>query len=236
MRKFALAATIALGVAAVAAPSEARPWNDARLKLEVPNSGNWTVRQESYQQTADRSYIEADAPDDDCAFYSTAAQVANASVARSAISEDARFTPQYLQQVAGMFPRVVGPNATVTANTVDTSGAWPIRRVSYRSGERVSHVAIQWRPGAQLIAACARYEGADSQPSRYDSIFRSIGHPNDATWLTEAQNASANAAAQAEQAAQEQAAREAAAAEQAEEQSNQRPERDRRDRRLGRRD
>jgi hypothetical protein len=229
MRKLALAASIALGVAAIATPSMARPWNDARMKLEVPNSGGWNVRQESYQTTSDRSYIEADAPDDDCAFYSTTAQVANASVARSAITEDERFTPEYLQGVAAMFPRVVGPNATVTANTVDTSGDWPIRRISFRSGDRVSHAAVQWRPGAQLIAACARYEGADSQASRYDSIFRSIGHPNDATWLAEAQNA-ASAAAAAEQAAQ------AAAAAEQEQDSNEPPPRDRRDRRLGRRD
>jgi len=232
MRTLALAAIFAVGVAA---PAFAAPWADARLKFETPGS-NWTVRQETYQSTSDRSYIEADAPDDDCAFYSTAAQVANATVARSAISEDARFTPQYLQQVAAMFPRVVGPNATVTANTVDTAGAWPIRRISYRSGERVSHVAIQWRPGVQLIAACARYEGAASEPSRYDAIFRSIGHPNDATW---AQEATAGAAAQQAQAAENAAQAEANAAAEAEnervrEQNADTERQERRERRGGR--
>ncbi len=211
MRKFALAATIALGVAAIAAPSMARPWSDARLKFELPNSGGWNVRQA--QSPGDRTFVQVDAPDDDCAFYSTNAQIANATVARSAISEDSRFTPEYLQQVAGMFPDIVGPNATVTASTVDSVGAWPIRRVSYRSGDRVSHVAIQWRPGVQLIAGCARYQGAASEPTRYDAIFRSVGHPNDATWLQEAASGAAAQQAHQAQEAATQSANEATAAE-----------------------
>lgn len=230
MRKLALAATIALGVVAIASPSLARPWADARLQLEVPASGNWTVVDGSHQTTPDRSYVEIAAPDDDCAFYSANAQIANASVARTAMSEDARFSPQYLQQVATMFPRIVPAGATVTSNTVDTSGAWPIRRISYRAGDQVAHAAIQWRPGLQLISACARYQGAASEASRYDAIFRSVAHPNDATWLAEAQSAAAQP-----QAAPAPAPEPAQAAEE-EQQQNQRPERDRRDRRLGRRD
>jgi hypothetical protein len=42
---------------------------------------------------------------------------------------------------------------------------------------------------------CARYQGAASNSSRYDAIFRSIGHPNDAAWLAEAQSTAAAPAA-----------------------------------------
>lgn len=216
MRKLALAATIALGVTALAAPSLARPWADARLQMEVPNGGGWSVVDGSHQNQADRSYVETAAPDDDCAFYSTNAQIANAAVARSAISEEARFTPQYLTQVAGMFPTLLPASAgapTVTSNTVETSGPWPIRRVSYRAGERVAHAAIQWRPGLQLISMCARYQGEASEASRYDAIFRSVSHPNDATWLTEAQSQSAATAAAQQQAADVAAANAATEAE-----------------------
>jgi len=213
MRKFALAATIALGVAAIATPSSARPWGDDRLMIDVP--GGWTIVDGSHRRLDDRSYIEIAAPDDDCAFFSTNAQIANAAVARSAISEDDRFPAAYLAQVAGMFPTLIPGAATVTANSIDTSGAWPIRRLSYRAGDRVAHAAIQWRPGLQLIAMCARYQGADSQASRYDAIFRSVAHPNDATWLTEAQAQSQASAAQAAQATETEAANAAAEAENA---------------------
>lgn len=235
MRKLALAASVALAVAAIAGPALARPWNDPRMTMDVPNG--YTVVDGSHQQQANRTYVETAAPDDDCAFWSTDAQIANANVARTAISDEARFPASYLTQVAGMFPRIVPAGATVTSNTMDTSGAWPIRRVTYSGGGKTAHVAIQWRPNLQLIAACTRYEGAESQSSRYDAIFRSIGHPNDATWLTEAQS---QATAQT---AQQQAAAEAAAQQQAQEQQaqeqqqqQQQPQRDRRDRRLGRRD
>jgi hypothetical protein len=209
MRKLALAATIVLGVAAIAAPSLARPWADARLVMDIPNAGQWDVVPNTYQSRPDRSYLETAAPDDDCAFYSTDAQIANAALARTAITEDARFPPQYLAQVAGLFPMLLPESAgaaTVTSNVVETSGPWPIRRLTYRAGDRVTHAAIQWRPGLQLIAMCARYQGAESESSRYDAIFRSIGHPNDAAWLEEARQQSQANAAQA-------AANEAAAAE-----------------------
>jgi len=236
MRKLALAATIALSVAAIAAPALARPWADPRMQMEVPNGGGWSVVDGSHQTAADRSYVETAAPDDDCAFYSTDAQIANATVARTAISEDARFPPQYLQQVAGMFPRIVPAGAAVTSNTVDTSGPWPIRRITYSAGAQVAHVAVQWRPGLQLIAACARYQNEASEASRYDAIFRSIGHPNDAVW---AQEATAGAAAQQAQAAQNAAQAEANAAAEAENarvrEANEEVERqDRRERRGGR--
>jgi hypothetical protein len=195
MRKLALAATIALAAAAFAAPSLARPWTDARLVMEIPNSGGWSEVDGSRQSVQDRVYVETAAPDDDCAFYSVAAQIANAAVARSAITEDSRFTPEYLQQVATMFPRITPEGATVSEQTMDMSGPWPIRRVTFRAGDSVSHAAIQWRPGLQLIAMCARYQGAASNSSRYDAIFRSIGHPNDAAWLAEAQNTAAAPAA-----------------------------------------
>ncbi len=231
MRKLALAATIALGVVAIASPSMARPWADARLQMDVPGGG-WSVVDGSHQTTADRSYVETAAPDDDCAFYSANAQIANAHLARTAISDDARFTPEYLQQLAGMFPRIIPTGATVTSNTMDTSGAWPIRRITYSAGERNAHVAVQWRPGMQLIAACARYQGAESQPSRYDAIFRSVSHPNDAAWLQEAASGAAQQQAQQSQHAQQAAQEEARAAAEAERESAE--EQDRRSRRRER--
>ncbi|MCR6646441.1 MAG: hypothetical protein NVV62_18955 [Terricaulis sp.] len=185
MRKLALTAAIALSAAALATTASARPWNDTRLVIDVPSG--YTVVDGTHQTTADRSYVEIAAPDDDCAFYSTDAQIPNVELARSAILEETRFSNEYLGQVANMFPGLVpdGTPATVTSNTVETNGPWPIRRISYRAGDRVTHAAIQWRPGLQLIAMCSRYQGAESAPSRYDSIFRAIAHPNDATWLSE---------------------------------------------------
>lgn len=235
MRNLALAATIALGVVAIASPSMARPWADARLQMDVPGGG-WSVVDGSHQTTADRSYVETAAPDDDCAFYSANAQIANAQVARTAMSEDARFSPQYLQQVAGMFPRIIPAGATVASNTVDTSGAWPIRRITYRAGDQVAHAAIQWRPGLQLIAACARYQGAASEASRYDAIFRSIGHPNDAAWLQEAAAGATQQQQQQQESAEAQAQREAAEAEneRVREHNEQVEEQERRQRRGGR--
>lgn len=185
MRKLALIASIALGAALMAAPANARPWGDNRLQLEVPNG--WNIIEGTHQTRPDQSYVEIAAPDDDCAFYSSDAQIANASVARSAILEDSRFTPEYINQVGVMFSNIIPRGATLTANVIDNSGAWPIRRLTFTAADKVAHVAIQWRPGLQLIAGCSRYQQEASESSRYDGIFRSVKHPNDAAWLAEAQ-------------------------------------------------
>ena len=137
-----------LGRAAIASPSR-RAWADNCPALDA---GELTVVDGSHQTAADRSYVEIAAPDDDCAFYSSDAQIANATVARSAISEEARFTPEYLRQVAAMFPRIVPAGASVASNTVDTSGAWPIRTVTYRAGDQAHGIH---GAGAVLIALAA---------------------------------------------------------------------------------
>jgi hypothetical protein len=97
-----------------------------------------------------------------------------------------------------------GAPPVLVSQTVDTSGFWPVQRAELRGPTRTVYGAILARPGAEIRAFCS---GASSAAA-YDSIFASLGHPNDATWQSQASEQvserEAAAAAIAEQEAQQQ--------------------------------
>ena len=116
----------------------------------------------------------------------------------------------------------------MVSQDVDSSGFWPVQRAELSGGSRPVFGAILARPGAEIRAFCS---GSNSAAA-YDSIFASLGHPNDATWQGQATTQAAERAEQeAAAAAAEQEA--AAAAEDEEEASSEtsRPSRDLRRRR-----
>jgi len=93
-------------------------------------------------------------------------------------------------------------NATLTSQSVDTSGVWPVQRAEFGgSANGPVYAAMQSRPGVDLMAFCQARGGADAAP--FEQLFASLSHPNDATWQAEAAQAAAARAAAVEQAAQQ---------------------------------
>lgn len=96
-------------------------------------------------------------------------------------------------------------NATLTSQSVDTSGVWPVQRAEFGgSANGPVHAAMQSRPGVDLMAFCQARGGASTAP--FEQLFASLSHPNDATWQAEVAQSAAARAAAAEQAAAQQAA------------------------------
>jgi hypothetical protein len=84
---------------------------------------------------------------------------------------------------------VSGGAPTLTSQSVDTSGFWPVQRAQLASGSRVIYGMVQARPGVELRGFCS---GPDAS---YDSILNSVSHPNDQTWQAAAEAAAVAAAA-----------------------------------------
>lgn len=218
MRMLALAAVIGAGLT-VGGIASAEQWTDPNGRLTFNAPSGWRVQpRNAGAQTA----VLAFNPTNDCYFFglSNPNNTGNAASIRNAtapLSPDAWVTAA--SPVRDFFE---GSPATFVSQSVDTSGFWPVQRAELRGPSKTVYGAIIARPGAEIRAFCS---GASSA-SAYDSIFSSLGHPNDATWQGEA---NAQAAARA---AQEQAAAEAAAQQQAQQAQQQQPqgetERDRR--------
>ena len=202
MRTLALAAAIGVGLT-VGGIAFAEQWNDPNGRLTFNAPSGWRVQPRSAPgQTA----VLAFNPTNDCYFFG----VNNPASANSSANA-ARNTTAPLDQNAWVTAAAPirdffeGSPPTFVSQSVDTSGFWPVQRAELRGPSKTVYGAILVRPGTEIRAFCS---GAASA-SAYDSIFASLGHPNDATWQGQANE---QAAARA---AQEQAAAEAAAAQQA---------------------
>lgn len=200
MRMLALAAAIGVGLT-VGGIAFAEQWTDPNGRLTFNTPSGWRVQPRNAPgQTA----VLAFNPTSDCYFFgvpnpNNAGNAATTRNATAPIASDA-----WVTAAAPIRDFFEGSQPTFVSQSVDTSGFWPVQRAELRGPTKTVYGAILVRPGAEIRAFCA---GASSA-SAYDSIFASLGHPNDATWQSEA---SEQAAARA---AQEQAAAEAAATQQ----------------------
>lgn len=219
MRRIALAA--ALGVSlAMSATAHAETWTDpnGRLTFDKPSGWNLEVQGSGGSQTV----VLVFNANHDCYLFG----VPNPNTANSS-PDAARNTTTPLTPAAWMAATSSAfPNgaAQVISQSVDTSGFWPVQRAQLQGSGKTVYGAIQARPGFELRAFCAPYEGTGSA-STYEALFASVGHPNDAAWeqradeqvADRAARAAANAATEAENAAR---AAEAAAAAEARERDN----------------
>jgi hypothetical protein len=225
MRTLALAAAIGVGLT-VGGIAFAEQWNDPNGRLTFNAPAGWRVQP---RNAAGQTAVLAFNPSNDCYLFG----VANPATANSSANA-ARNTTAPLDQNAWVTAAAPirdffeGTAPTFVSSSVDTSGFWPVQRAELRGPSKTVYGAILVRPGVEIRAFCA---GAASA-SAYDPIFASLGHPNDATWQSEA-NAQA-----ADRAAQEQAAAAAAAQQQAQqaEQQQQQPGETEHDRRRRNRD
>jgi|CXWL01.1.fsa_nt_gi hypothetical protein len=193
MRRIALAAAVAgLSFAGVA---DARVWTDpaGRLTFDAPNG--WATSQERGEAPTDTfTYVISGNANNECHLVSQpnpGTAQANADGVRAAAQDEARFGPEFWTQTANGMPQLF-PNASAqfVSRSLDTSGFWPIQRADIQSPERLIHASIQLRPGVNLMTMCMTYGGADPVAT-YATVSASLGHPNDATWRTDAEAAAA---------------------------------------------
>lgn len=201
MRGIALAAVIGVGLVA-GGVAAARPWNDPNGRVNFDAPAGWIME---VRRASPQTIVLAGSADNECYVLATPNSVtANATpdaVRRTAdpLAPDAWTTAA--NSVTPMFP---SHSAQLTSQSVDTSGFWPMQRAQFSGAERPVTAALQSRPGVDLMAFCWSYAG--DATATFDALFRSISHPNDATWQAAAEQqvvdrearAAANAAAAAQ--------------------------------------
>lgn len=232
MRKFALAA--ALGVGLTVGVAQAEQWTDPNGRVTFDKPSGWQA-ETAGSQTAQTIVLLFNASNDCYVFAAPNAATAGSSADAARNTRDPLSASAW-QTAAGairdFFPP--GSTPTVTSQTVDTSGFWPVQRAQLQGPSRTVFGAVQARPGFELRAFCSSTSGAESPA--FAQIFNSLSHPNDATWRAQADQQAtdrdARAAANAAAAAQSQQAEEGnAQSQQSESNSEPRNSRDPRNRR-----
>lgn len=176
MRRQALAALIGVGM--MMGVAEARPWNDPNGRVTFDAPGGWVME---VTRSDPGTIVIAGSANNECYVLATPnAATASASVdaLRRARAPTAEAWATVANGMRSMFP---SGGATVTSQTSDTSGFWPVQRADFSGGTRPVTAALQSRPGMDLMAFCWTYGGGDATAT-YENFFRSMGHPNDATW------------------------------------------------------
>jgi hypothetical protein len=176
MRAIALAAiisgTLFAGVAA------AETWTDPNGRLTFEKPRGWQVEP---QQSATGTIVLAFDGSHDCYLLASPNSVtASATPTQVVRSTTAPFAAtSWVSTASAITTLFPGGTATVTSQTVDTSGPWPVQRAELQSSQGTVYAAIQGRPGLDLMGFCAAY---DSPTEVFNAVFSSMAHPNDATW------------------------------------------------------
>lgn len=203
MRKLALAAICGVGLMA-AGIAAAEQFNDPGGRLTFNAPAGWRVQPRA---NPNQTVVLAFNASNDCYLFglpnpATANSSANAvRNTRDPLAADAWVT--VARPINDFFE---GQTPTLVSQSVDTSGFWPVQRAELRGPSKTVYAAILNRPGVEIRAFCA----GGASAAAYDPIFASLGHPNDATWQSQA-GEQQTAREAAEQAAQQAAANQAAA-------------------------
>lgn len=203
MRILALAAILGVGLCLGAA--EAREYRDPAGRIVFDAPANWPVTVE--QAPADTTYLIAGNDDNECRFIvRSSPNTANASpydIWRTG-KDDGQFTEAFWVSQANAIQRIFPNNSAVHASHArDDSGFWPMQRAELDSPSRRLHVygGFQLRPGLEMLGLCINYDG-DPPVATFDSVLRSMAHPNDAAFRASAEERiAARAAAEAAAAA-----------------------------------
>jgi hypothetical protein len=202
MRMLALAAMIGVGLFVGAA--EAREYRDPAGRIVFDAPANWPVTVE--EAPASVTYLIAGNDDNECRFLVTVnAGSASTSPYNSWRTgrNDVQFTDAVWIDLAHALPRLFPAPATVISRTRDDQGFWPVQRALLNSPGRSFQVyaGMQLRPGIDMLGFCVNYDG-EPPLQTFDSVLRSMAHPNDATWRAAAEEQiAARAAAEATAAA-----------------------------------
>lgn len=189
--------TIIGGLAAMAlmaGTALAEPWNDpnGRVSFEAPRGWVMEVRRAS-----PGTIVLAGSANNECYVLATPnSATANASADRSRRATDPIAADAWVATANSISPMFPGRNASLTNQSVDTSGFWPIQRAEFGGGSRPVVAGLTSRPGIDLMAFCWTYAGGDASAT-YEALVRSLSHPNDAQWRASAEQAEAERAARA---------------------------------------
>ena len=188
MRTIALAAICGVGLLA-GGVAAADPYNDPAGRFTVNTPAGWRVQP---RNATGQSVVLAFNATNDCYFFGVPNPNTAASSPEAVHNTQTALTPD-AWVTAGTPVRdfFEGSPPTLVTQSVDTSGFWPVQRAELRGPSKTVYAAILTRPGVEIRAFCA---GASSA-SAYDSVFSSLGHPNDAAWQQAAQEQGAARAA-----------------------------------------
>jgi len=213
MRTIALAAVMGAALIGVAA---AETWTDPNGRLTFEKPSGWGV--ETAGNTANGTAVLTFNASNDCFLFGLVNPASANRTANDARNATAAMTPEQWTAAAGagQLRRDFFPDgaAAPVSTSVDTSGFWPVQRAQFQ-GARTVFAAIETRPGFELRAFCAPTNGASS--AAFEQILTSLGHPNDASWEAQGNQAAADRQAAADAAA---AAAAAAAQQPQQQQSN----------------
>ncbi len=196
MRLFALVALAGLTIAGAAT---ARVWTDPgnRMTFDAPNGWATTVERTSSPEVV---YVVSGSAANECHMLSQpnpSIATATADQVKTAAANEASFQQDFWVQTANGIPTLFpGNSAQFVSRSLDTSGFWPIQRADIQGPDRLIHMSMQLRPGLTLTSMCMTYSGPDAV-AQYETVSRTLGHPNDAAWRAEAEAAEAARAAAA---------------------------------------
>lgn len=189
MRSLALAAVFGVGLT-LAGVAAADPWADPNGNINLNPPRGWTVRP---QNMSGGTAVLAFTPQSDCYFFGIPNPATTSRSVTAVRNSTTPITPEaWASAISGIPDFVEGGATSVTSQSVDTSGFWPVQRAQLQNGTRTIYGVVQVRPGFELRGFCS----GGSQAS-LDAILNTISHPNDATWQSQAPAAApANAASQ----------------------------------------
>lgn len=178
--------TVLLVTAATMATANAAPWTDPSNTISLDAPAGWVVEA---PQAEGLTYVVAASAASECHVVGVPrASTADTPVYRIRDAAARPITAEMWTQIAGMFPSLFPGAVTVQSSNVSTDGYWPVQRADYAvAGNPTVHGAIQFRPGIELWALCrARTVGQTEELPAYETLFSSIGTPNDATLQADA--------------------------------------------------
>lgn len=197
MRAKAIATAAVIALAAATGAASAETWTDPAGRLTFDKPAGWSISTENMPGV---TYIVAGTADNECHIISIPRdQLASAAArdVRRAGADDAQNTTQVWAQRGNAIPSIFPNNsANVLSRSAEAPHFWTIQRAEIQGPERLVHAAQTIRPGFEIQAYCQTYEGADPT-AVYDSVIRSIAHPNDTTWQAQAEQQDAEHAAAA---------------------------------------
>jgi|CXWL01.1.fsa_nt_gi hypothetical protein len=172
----------------------ASPWSDPSGRVSFNQPTEWTVNQEFGDAATDAyTYVITGDASNEChimAQPNPGTVAASADAVRRANADQARFTPEVWTQIANGVGNIF-PNrsASFVAGTAEGT-QWPIQRADIQSAQRLVRASMQLRPGTDILVFCMSYDGTD-RTDLFDSLIRSVGHPNDAVYFADAAQAQA---------------------------------------------
>ncbi len=197
MRTIALAAIFGVGLLA-GGVAAADPYSDPAGRFTVNTPAGWRIQP---RNATGQSVVLAFNATNDCYFFGVPNPNTANSTPEAVHNTQTALTPE-AWVTAGTPVRdfFEGSPPTLVTQSVDTSGFWPVQRAELRGPGKTVYAAILTRPGVEIRAFCS---GANSA-SAYDTVFSSLGHPNDAAWQQAAQEQGAARSAREAAAAQQQ--------------------------------